>query len=222
MKVLLAEDDDTMRQALRLLLERRGFSVEACSNGRAALDRLHARACDAVVLDLSLPELDGLALLHKARRSGIATPILVHTARAEVGDRIQSLNAGADDFLSKPCDPDELEARLRALVRRHARVQAMAIDCGPLRLDLPSGVFYLHGELLTLTPREHALLRTLVESSGHHAPSDRLSRFVFPTHADVGPGALAVVASRLRKKLHGSGVQLVNRRNGSYGLRPLS
>src|SRR4051794_18879588 len=118
MKVLLVEDDPSMQTTLRRTLQNRGMEVEVCSDGREALARWKAAPPDVVMLDLTLPGLDGLLVLEEARRSGLATPVLILTARGTVGDRIIGLNTGADDYLPKPFDLDELEARLRALHRR--------------------------------------------------------------------------------------------------------
>ncbi|GAO23691.1 two component transcriptional regulator [Alicycliphilus sp. B1] len=118
MQLLLVEDDATMQATLQRSLARRGMAVTALADGRAALAEWRAHPPDAVVLDLTLPGLDGLQVLEQARAGGLRTPVLLLTARGTVGDRVLGLNAGADDYLPKPFDLDELEARLRALVRR--------------------------------------------------------------------------------------------------------
>src|SRR2546427_5336991 len=118
MQLLLVEDDNAMRTTLQRTLIRRGIQVETASDGPSALAQWLVREPDAVVLDLSLPGLDGLQVLERARGQGLRTPVLILTARGTVGDRVLGLNAGADDYLAKPFDLDELEARLRALLRR--------------------------------------------------------------------------------------------------------
>ncbi len=120
MKLLLVEDNTAMQTTLRRSFERRGMQVVVCGDGARALDRWQASMPDVVLLDLSLPGLDGLSVLAAARAAGLATPVLILTARGTVGDRILGLNTGADDYLAKPFDLDELEARVRALVRRAA------------------------------------------------------------------------------------------------------
>ena len=125
MKLLLVEDDATMQNAMERSLSRRGFKVYPCGDGLQALEKWRAMRFDVVLLDLTLPGLDGLQVLAQARKSGLNTPVLIATARGTVGDRIMGLNLGADDYLPKPFDLDELEARLRALVRRR---QAQASD----------------------------------------------------------------------------------------------
>src|SRR6266542_6715450 len=144
MKLLLIEDDISMQTALRRALQRRGMEVELCSDGRAALAQWKAVAPDVVMLDLTLPGLDGLDVLQQARQAGMATPVLILTARGTVGDRIIGLNTGADDYLAKPFDLDELEARLRALNRRRPMAGGESADpaaptVGRLRYDPESG-----------------------------------------------------------------------------------
>ena len=220
MKLLLVEDDEALARALALALERRGFLVDWCTDGAQALTRLRHQRPDLTLLDLTIPGMDGLQVLHRARAEGIQVPILVLTARSAVGDRVQGLNAGADDYLAKPFDLDELEARIRALLRRaHGTDGQAQMRCGPLTMDHESGGFYLNGDLLELTPREQALLRALIARPNHAVTKDRLFRIVFPGETDVQYGAIEVVAYRLRKKLQGSGVTLVTLRGLGYLLR---
>ncbi|MCW7537748.1 response regulator [Aquabacterium sp. A7-Y] len=219
MRLLLVEDDDSMARALRLALERRGFEVDHCGNGTDALQRLRFTPPDLTLLDLTIPGMDGLAVLQKARAQGVTAPILVLTARGAVGDRIQGLNAGADDYLAKPFDLDELEARVRALLRRsHGETEA-ALQCGPLRLERDSGAFYLGDQILEVTPREQALLKALMAKPGHAFPKERLFRLVFPMESAIQFEAIEVVAYRLRKKLAGSGVSLITLRGLGYLLK---
>ncbi len=219
MKLLLVEDEAAMAQALGRALERRGFEVTHSADGGEALARLRHSPPDAVLLDLSLPGMDGLQVLHRARAEGIGLPILILTARGAVGDRVLGLNAGADDYLAKPFDLDELEARIRALLRRHGHRDEEPLACGPLVLDRPSGAFHLGGQILELTPREQALLKALMARPGHAVPKEKLFRLVFPMEELVQFEAIEVVAYRLRKKLAGSGVQLVTLRGLGYLLR---
>jgi two-component system, OmpR family, response regulator TctD len=219
MKLLLVEDDVAMAQALQLALERRGFDVTHCFDGGEALRHLRHHPPDAALLDLTLPGMDGLQVLHKARTEGIAVPILVLTARGAVGDRVLGLNAGADDYLAKPFDLDELEARVRALLRRRGRDEETPLVCGPLTLERDSGAFYLAGQPLEVTPREQALLKALIAKPGHAVTKEKLFRLVFPMEQDIQFEAIEVVAYRLRKKLAGSGVSLITLRGLGYLLR---
>jgi two-component system, OmpR family, response regulator TctD len=220
MKLLLVEDDPSMAQALRLALERRGFEVDCCGDGTEALNRLRHQPPDLALLDLTIPGLDGLQVLHKARAEGLQVPIIILTARGAVGDRVLGLNAGADDYLAKPFDLDELEARVRALLRRAQGDEGEARPaCGPLAIDRESGAFYLGDQVLELTPREQALLKALIARPGHAVAKERLFRLVFPMEDNIQFEAIEVVAYRLRRKLAGSGVSLITLRGLGYLLR---
>ena len=224
MQLLLVEDDPTMQATLHRALTRRGMEVTAVGDGRAALSQWTALQPDAVILDLTLPGLDGLQVLQQARSRGLRTPVLILTARGTVGDRVMGLNAGADDYLPKTFDLDELEARLRALVRRSAdpAVAPLApstVQIGAIRYDKDSGALYLHGEVMELTPRELALMHALLAQPGHAVTKERLYELVFPGQLDVQYEAIEVVVYRLRKKLAGTGLTLMTLRGLGYLLR---
>ena len=225
MKLLLVEDDPTMQATLHRALSRRGMEVTPVGDGRAALAQWAAQPPDAVVLDLTLPGLDGLQVLQQARSRGLRTPVIILTARGTVGDRIMGLNSGADDYLPKPFDLDELEARLRALVRRSADpvtstpLPPSMQQIGAIRYDTHSGAIYLHGEVMELTPRELALMHALLAQPGHAVTKERLYELVFPGQLDVQYEAIEVVVYRLRKKLAGTGLTLMTLRGLGYLLR---
>lgn len=219
MKLLLVEDDAAMRATLERSFARRGITVVACSDGDRALDRWRASVPDVVLLDLSLPGRDGLQVLQQARVEGLATPVLILTARGTVGDRILGLNTGADDYLSKPFDLDELEARVRALARRSLPTSAPQPTCGGLRVDLELGAVYCGDDPLELAPRESAMLRALMHRPGHALAKERLFEIVFAGEPDVQVEAIEVIAYRLRKRLAGTGVQLITLRGLGYLLK---
>lgn len=222
MKLLLIEDDASMQTALQRTLSRRGMEVSSCTDGRRALAQWSEGQPDVVVLDLSLPGLDGLQVLEQARRQGLATPVLILTARGTVGDRIMGLNLGADDYLPKPFDLDELEARLRALGRRSSastESDSSAQMAGALRYEKESGAIYHQGQALELTPRELALLQTLIVKPGQAVSKERLFELVFPGETEVQYEAVEVVVYRLRKKLINTGVSLVTLRGLGYLLK---
>ncbi|MEO5670191.1 MAG: response regulator transcription factor, partial [Ramlibacter sp.] len=200
---------------------RRGLDVTACGDGAQALDRWHAAPPDVVLLDLTLPGMDGLEVLASARRSGLATPVLILTARGTVGDRVMGLNTGADDYLSKPFDLDELEARLKALHRRGTASgpDRPAVGVGTLWQDRGSGAIYTGSQVLELTPRELALLQALMVKPGHAVSKERLFELVFPGESDVQYEAVEVVVYRLRKKLAGTGTALMTLRGLGYLLK---
>jgi two-component system response regulator TctD len=221
MKLLLVEDDPSMQTALRRTLQNRGMEVEVCSDGRDALARWQTAPPDVVMLDLTLPGMDGLLVLEQARKAGLTTPVLILTARGTVGDRIIGLNTGADDYLPKPFDLDELEARLRALHRRAPAGRAGSSDAGVggLTWDRQSGAVHWRDEILELAPREAALLQALLARPGHAVPKERLFELVFPGETEVQYEAIEVVVYRLRKKLAHTGVKLVTLRGLGYLLK---
>ena len=226
MKLLLVEDDPTMQTTLQRALARRQIDVRICGDGALALAQWRALEPDVVALDLSLPNLDGLQVLAQARAAGLRTPVLLLTARGTVGDRIVGLNAGADDYLPKPFDLDELEARLRALRRRH---QNAGVDSplnpqqvGALRYEPESGAIYHRAAVLQLTPRELGLLKVLMEKPGHAVTKERLFELVFPGETEVQYEAIEVVVYRLRRKLGGTGAVLMTLRGLGYLLREAS
>ena len=227
LKLLLIEDDASMQKALQRALSRRGMEVQGCTDGALALAQWTAMRPDVVVLDLSLPNLDGLQVLERARQSGLVTPVLILTARGTVGDRIMGLNLGADDYLPKPFDLDELEARVRALGRRRTRPEPnlqMKTDTSPyivgsMRYEKESGAIYHDGSVMDLTPRELALLQALMARPGHAVAKEKLFELVFPCESDVQYEAVEVVVYRLRKKLANTGVTLMTLRGLGYLLK---
>jgi two-component system, OmpR family, response regulator TctD len=223
MKILLVEDDPTMRSTLERALSRRGMQVESCGDGARALQAWRAAVPEAVVLDLSLPGMDGLKILELARRDGMQTPVLILTARGTVGDRVIGLNSGADDYLPKPFDLDELVARLQALGRRRTESRGEQggnpLQLGGLRIERESGAVYFRDQVLELTPRETALLQALMCRPGHAVSKEKLFELVFAGEADVQYEAIEVVVYRLRKKLSHTGTKLVTLRGLGYLLK---
>jgi two-component system response regulator TctD len=220
MKVLLVEDDPSMRAALERSLSRRGLAIVACGDGREALALWRSGSPDVVVLDLTLPGLDGLEVLAAGRADGLATPVLILTARGHRRCRVLGLNTGADDYLPKPFDLDELEARVRALGRRRGDSAGPTgpseFRLGALRLDRASGAVYHGSQVLEVTPREAALLQALMARPGHAVAKERLFELVFPGETDVQVEAVEVVVYRLRKKLAPTGVTLMTLRGLGY------
>ena len=225
MKLLLVEDDPSMQATLQRTLSRRGMDVTCCGDGRQALAAWQGSHPDVVMLDLTLPGLDGLQVLEQARRAGLTTPVLILTARGTVGDRIIGLNTGADDYLPKPFDLDELDARLRALTRRRADASPApasgsgSLSVGALRYDRDSGAVYHRDQVMELTPREAALMHALMAKPGHAVSKEKLFELVFPGESDVQYEAIEVVVYRLRKKLAHTGVTLMTLRGLGYLLK---
>lgn len=220
MRLLLIEDDPVLALTLKRSLERKMMQVQLCDNGSQAVAAWQAMQPDVVVLDLSLPGLDGLQVLKHARQAGLVSPVLILTARGTVGDKILGLNAGADDYLPKPFDLDELEARVRALHRRQPHASDFQPrSLGALRLDRDNRAIYLHGAVMDLSPREFALMTALLKKPEHAVAKERLLDLVFPDQKDVHLEAIEVVVYRLRKKLVGAGVSLVTLRGLGYLLK---
>jgi two-component system, OmpR family, response regulator TctD len=220
-RLLLVEDDPSLAPALALALSRRGFTMAQASDGATALDRALNEKFSVIVLDLTLPEQDGLEVLQKLRTAGKMTPVIVLTARGTVGDRVQGLKLGADDYLAKPFDIDELEARIHAVLRRGAvkSENPTSAGLGGLRLDSGAGVCYADGQALELSTREIALLTAVMERPGHAVTREKLWQSVFSDGREAQPDAIEVVAYRLRKKISPYGVELIALRGVGYLLR---
>jgi two-component system, OmpR family, response regulator TctD len=222
MKLLLVEDNPALQTTLVRSFEKRGMQLVVCGDGARALDRWQASLPDVVVLDLSLPGLDGLQVLAAARAQGLSTPVLILTARGTVGDRVLGLNTGADDYLAKPFDLDELEARVRALARRAAKPSGEPEPMAPfagLRVDAASNAITWQGAPLELSVREARLLRALLQRPGQAVARERLFDTVFAGEAAVQADAIEVVVYRLRKRLAAVPVELVTLRGLGYLLR---
>jgi two-component system response regulator TctD len=222
MHLLLIEDDPALHITLQRSLVRAQMRVDVCHDGALALEHWTRLQPDVVVLDLSLPGMDGLDVLKQARNNGLRTPVLILTARGTVGDKVLGLNAGADDYLPKPFDLDELEARIRALHRRNAdnpAPQGSDLQLGELRLDRQSGAIYHRHTVLDLSPRELALMNALMARPGHAVSKERLFEVVFPGQLEVQFEAIEVVVYRLRKKLVNMRVSLVTLRGLGYLLK---
>lgn len=218
MRILLAEDEPTLAHWLVQALGQSGLQVDWVNDGRLVAPSLQRARYDALVLDLGLPGRDGHDVLDGLRDAGERLPVLILTARDSLMERVQLLRAGADDFLAKPFELAELEARLLALVRRARGGEHPRFACGPLTWDPVGQQLLLRQQPLKLTPREHALLRTLVQHSGEPMPKRELLERIFADEADVQPEAVEVLVHRLRKRLEGSGVRISTLRGLGYVL----
>jgi two-component system response regulator TctD len=172
-----------------------------------------------MVLDLGLPDMDGLQVLKAIRQAHVTVPILILTARDATTDRVNGLDQGADDYLSKPFAITELEARVRALIRRGQGKPEPVLTLGSLKLDRTTGATYIADQLLDLTRREHAVLETLAVRAGTVVPKTRLTAEVFSYDDPVAPNALEVYVARLRRKLDHSDIEIVTVRGLGYLLR---
>ncbi len=222
MRLLLVEDSLKLATWLGKALQQAGFAVDSAHDGADADALLRTEPYDAVVLDLSLPTMDGLTVLQRMRGRGNTCPVLILTARGELEDRVRGLNLGADDYLAKPFDLSELEARLQALIRRTQGLAAPQLSLGPLDYERSGRVFSLRGQRLLLRPKEHAVLEVLLTRTGKAVSKTQLYDKVFSIDATTGVDVVEIYIHRLRKQLQGSGVAIVTLRGLGYVLEVAS
>lgn len=200
MRLLLLEDDDVLGEGLRDFLRADGHRVDWCKHLRDAL-LLQSEPYDALLVDWQLPDGSGLDWIRGLRRRGDATPVVMLTARDLLSDRIDGLDSGADDYLVKPFEPEELVARLRAVARRRAGASSSRLLLGAVELDLVAKNALLDGQRVELTAREWALLEALVQRRGRVVDKRELEAVVLGSEAEVASNALEVHVSSLRRKL---------------------
>ena len=201
MRILLVEDHVELSHWLSKALRDARMQVECAMTGADADSLLLTQDYALVILDLTLPKMDGLDVLRRMRDRGNRTPVLILTARGSLEDRVQGLNLGADDYLAKPFELAELEARVKALLRRSQGKDAVTLACGGLAFDTVSRVFTYGGAVLALTPREHAVLEALISHAGQVVSKERLFQQVFTLDDDAAQDAIEIYVHRLRKKL---------------------
>lgn len=218
MRVLLVEDNRPLADWLGKALTQARFVVDCMYDGADADHVLRTQDYAVVILDVSLPRMDGWEVLHRLRGRGNRVPVLLLTAHGGVADRVRGLNLGADDYLAKPFELAELEARLRALIRRATGQERPEVVCGSLSYDSTGRAFQLAGQPLALTPREHAVLEHLVLRVGKPASKDALSEKIFGIDQMASSDAIEIYIHRLRKKLEGADVAIVTLRGLGYVL----
>ncbi|HEY4077661.1 MAG TPA: response regulator [Rhizomicrobium sp.] len=219
MRLLIVEDDAALARGMLKVFRNDGLAVDHVSCGQDALQVVRMEPYSAVVLDLGLPDMDGLSVLKRMRQAHLTVPVLILTARDGTMDRVTGLDQGADDYLSKPFAIEELEARVRALIRRGQGSPDPVVTLGTLTLDRSTGATYVGGELLELTRRERSVLETLAVRVGNVVPKSRLAADVFGYDDAVAPNALEVYVARLRRKLEHSGIEILTVRGLGYILR---
>lgn len=217
MRILIVEDAADVAEAVAIRLDKSGMACDIAESCEAAEDFLAVQRYDAIVLDINLPDRNGTELLRDMRTRGDRTPVLMLTALFSVDDRVSALDLGADDYLVKPFDQRELEARLRALVRREADQKSDAISLGPLTFSLATLNATLEGVPLNLTRREATLLGLLLRNQKVALSKKRLYDGLFAfDDADVGLNAIELYIARLRKKLAASSVRIETQRGVGY------
>jgi len=208
MKILVIEDQDRLGRFLQQGLSECSYTVTWVRTCADASDALADTAFDAIVLDLGLPDGDGLDLLRSWRAAGFKEPVLILSARDGVQDRVKGLDIGADDYLPKPFSLEELLARVRSLVRRQSTVKQVVFEHAGIRLDLLSHTVQMNGQPVDLTSREYALLEVFMQNQGRILPRTLISEKIWSSHYDVDTNLLDVYMSRLRSKLETPGRQL--------------
>ena len=208
MRALLIEDTVDLGAAIAARLRGQGHAVEWLTDGGLASQRIQEDPFDLIILDLMLPNLSGSDVLKQLRSARIHTPVLVITARSDIGDKIDVLDIGADDYLVKPFDLRELEARMRAVVRRHRGVPTSRIEVGNLTMDMREQSIVAAGRPIELTRREFRLLELLILDAGQVVPRERLMDQLFGYENAVNPNALELYVSRVRRRLKSSTLRI--------------
>jgi len=201
MRVLLVEDDPLLGEGLYTGLKQDGYAVDWMHDGKMAEAALDVEHFDILILDLGLPKQDGLHVVQKLRDKGNSIPVLILTARDSLDDRIKGLDVGADDYMTKPFDLEELNARMRALLRRSAGRAAPKLTHGNLTLDPAAHEARYNNAILDLPPKEYAVLQTLLENVGKVISKTKLQETLYSWENDVASNALEVHIHHLRKKL---------------------
>ena len=217
-RITLVEDHESLAKGIAYRLGDLGHAVDILADGQDADDLLRGDAAELIILDINLPGLDGLTVLRNLRLRGDDRPVLLLTARSETVDRVQGLDAGADDYLIKPFEMDELEARVRALARRRARPITRKIAMASVELDLDTRQASFAGAPAALPRRELSLLEILIGAQGRTVAKADLLEHVYGTGADVEEAAIEAHISRLRKRLKPHGLAIKVQRGLGYSL----
>ncbi len=217
MRLLIAEDDLDLAEALAVFLEKHQYTVDAVHDGSAALDYAGTGDYDAVILDIMMPKLDGLQVLARLRDSGVSTPVMLLTAKGEKDDRVAGFNSGADDYLPKPFAPDELLARVRAMLRRAGDYKPAVLRFGDLELDCGSGAIRRGGRSERLSGREFQVMELFMRSPRVILPAERIMERVWGWDAEAEINVVWVHISNLRKKLAGVGSSVTIRASRGLG-----
>lgn len=218
MKLLLVEDNRELSSWLTKLLVQSGYAVEQAFTGEEAQHFLLTQSYSAILLDLNLPGIKGQTLLRQLRGKNDDVPVLIISAQDKLQDVIENLNLGADDYLAKPFDIQELEARLRSLLRRASGKTNPVLSCGDLSYDTNAKQFSIAGAPLALTPREHAVLEALIRYPGKTVAKQDLVDSLFTIENTVSVKALEIYIVRLRKKIENSGAKIITLRGLGYML----
>lgn len=220
MHILIVEDETALSEAVAHILRKAGHSADRVADGQSALDYIRAGAYDLVLLDIMLPRLDGLSVLRQMRSEGVQTPVLLLTARTTVPDKVAGLNAGADDYLTKPFDPEELLARVGAMTRRKGAIVLNELSFQDLTLDLNTVTLRCGARDVQLSPKEFALARLLLSQPSMTYSKDLLISRAWGLDSEATDNNVEAYISFLRKKLRylGSRVTIKNLQKIGYRL----
>ena len=222
MRILVVEDNRTLADGLLAVLRSSGYAVDVVHDGVSALAALATESFDLVVLDLSLPEMDGLDVLRELRAGGNRSAVLVLTARGALDERIRGLDLGADDYMTKPFEVAELEARVRVLLRRQSGLRSASIAFGPLELDTASHTLSAGGRPLDVPARELQLIETLLRRAGAVVSKQAIIESLAAFDDDLSANAVEQYVSRMRRKLAPHGLTIRTARGLGYYLDRMS
>lgn len=218
MRIVLVEDNESLAKGISYRMEDLGHAVDHVSDGLQADDHLRTDGGDLVILDINLPGLDGLSLLRRMRGRGDHRPVILLTARSDTEERVRGLDSGADDYMVKPFEMAELEARVRALARRQSRDIRDQLVLGPLKLDLGAREVEIGGVPDDMPRREISILELLLAAEGRTVPKADLLDHTYGVGADVEESVIEVHVSRLRKRLKPHGLAIRVRRGIGYSI----
>lgn len=217
MRLLIAEDELDLAEALTAFFEKNQYTVDAVHDGAAALDYAGVGEYDAIILDIMMPKLDGLQVLTRLREQGVSTPVMLLTAKGEKNDRVVGFNTGADDYLPKPFAPDELLARVRALLRRTGEYKPAVLQFGDLTLDCGCSVLQCGNRVERLSGREFQVMELFMRAPRVILPAERIMERVWGWDAEAEISVVWVHISNLRKKLKSIGSHVVIRASRGLG-----
>ena len=205
MRILVIEDEIKLQNQIRQKLEAAGCMVDTCGDGEEGLFFATEYPLDAAIIDIGLPGKSGLEIIKALRERGSLLPILILTARSSWQDKVQGLEMGADDYLTKPFQMEELQARVKALLRRATGIPQTLLKCGPITMDVSSQSVTLSGETIELTSFEYRLLEELIRHHGEILSKQILTDYLYPHDEDRDSNVLEVMVGRLRRKLDPNG-----------------